>query len=389
MNELKLIKNCRLYNTSANEKTTDILIEGKYIKSLGSNSTADVNPGNAEVIDAGGRIVAPGFIEVHIQGAGGSDVLDNSVEALENISKTLASLGTTSYLGTTVVRPKDGNKHLKLAKEYVNKNLGGATLLGFHLEGPFININKKGGLDPDSIYAPSIQAMDEILDLLGNTLKMMTIAPELPGNLDVIKSVVKNSVIASFAHSEADYYQIKKGFDAGINHVTHLFNAMLPLNHRNPGPIAAIFEHSEITAQIISDGHHIHPSMVNLAYRLLGSERCICITDGMQGMGLPEGNYIYNGKEYISKAGAAKYLDGTLIGSTMSLGNIAIKFMGFTGCSLKEAIDSVTINPAKLLGIDDKKGSVEAGKDADLVILNDDYSVYRTVVNGEVVYKKG
>ncbi|MGE5410316.1 MAG: N-acetylglucosamine-6-phosphate deacetylase, partial [Clostridiales bacterium] len=309
-------------------------------------------------------------------------------EALENISKTLARLGTTTYLGTTVVRPKEDNKHLRLARQYVNKDLGGARLLGFHLEGPFINLKKKGGLDPNSIYEPSPKALDEILDVLGDTLKMMTIAPEVPGNLDLINLLVKNKVIASFAHSDANYEETKAGFEAGISHVTHLFNAMQPLSHRSPGPLGAIFENGKITAQLISDGHHLHPSVVNLAYKLLGSERCICITDGMQAMGLPEGKYQYNGREYISKSGAAKYPDGTLIGSTMSLGNIAVKFMEFTKCTFKTAMQTITTNPAKLLGIYDKKGSVDIGKDADLVLLDSDYSVYMTIVNGQIVYKK-
>ncbi|MDP4173100.1 MAG: N-acetylglucosamine-6-phosphate deacetylase [Bacteroidota bacterium] len=385
MNKRLIIKNCNIINTtSADDQNADILIEGGEIE--------DINKGieskDCTEIDSEGRIVVPGFIEVHIQGAGGSDVLDNSKEALENISKTLARLGTTTYLGTTVVRPQEDNKHLRLARQHVNKDLGGAKLLGFHLEGPFINPKKKGGLDPNSIYEPSPKALDEILDVLGDTLKMMTIAPEVPGNLDLIKLLVKNKVIASFAHSDANYEETKAGFEAGISHVTHLFNAMQSLSHRSPGPLGAIFENEKITAQLISDGHHLHPSVVNLAYKLLGSERCICITDGMQAMGLPEGKYLYNGREYISKSGAARYPDGTLIGSTMSLGNIAVKFMEFTKCSFKTAMQTITTNPAKLLGIYDKKGSVDIGKDADLVLLDSDYSVYMTIVNGQIVYKK-
>lgn len=378
-----LIKNAHLYNSDSNE-VTDILIHNNSISRIEKN----IQEETAQIIDAGGRTLAPGFIEVHLQGAGGSDILDNSSEALNNISKALGALGTTLYLGTTVVKPETDNAHLKTALEFVNKETGGAVLAGFHLEGPFINIRKKGGLNPTGIYEPSERALEEILELLGSSLKMMTIAPELPGNLKLIKNLVKNGTVASFAHSDAGYEETKAGFDAGINHVTHMFNAMNPLNHRAPGPIAAIAENKNVTAQLISDGHHLHPAVVNLAYSLLGAERCICITDGMQAMGLPEGRYTYNGREYTSKDGAARYDDGTLIGSTMSLGNIALKFREFTGCSLKQAIDTVTVIPAKLLGIYERKGSIEAGKDADIVIFDNDMSIHTTIIAGKAVYRK-
>ncbi len=378
-----LIKNCKLFN-ELNDKPKDILIESGRISKIESN----IQIKSDQLIDARERIVSPGLIDVHIQGAGGADILDNSIASLQTISKTLSRIGTTSYLGTTVVKPEENNQHLRLAKEYINKKMGGSVLLGFHLEGPFINIQKKGGLDPSSIYASSDEKLDEILEITDNTLRMMTIAPELPGNLKIIKRLVENNVIASFAHSNATYEETKKGFDAGINHVTHIFNAMPSLHHRNPGPIAAIFENKNITVQIISDGHHIHPSIIKMIYHLIGNDRSICITDGMHGIGLRDGNYFYNKKEYISKNGAARYLDGTLIGSTTSLLNIVLKFKEFTGCSLEHAVNTASLNPAKLLKIDNCKGSLKEGKDADLIILDNDYSVFATFVEGELVYRK-
>lgn len=384
MNDSVLIKNCTLYNSSPGDQI-DILVENSRISKI-AKDVQDVS--NIPVLDAGKKIAAPGFIDVHIQGAGGFDILDCSEEAIRTMSQTLARLGTTGFLGTTVVKPTEKNAHLKLSHEFVNKNLSGATLLGFHIEGPFINMKRKGGLDPKSIYAYSPGALDEILDDTGGALRMMTIAPELEGHLDAIRMLVQNKVVASFGHSDATYEQTKKGFDAGINHVTHIFNAMPPLHHREPGPLSAIFENKNVSAQIISDGHHLHPSIINMIYKLLGAERCVCITDGVQGMGLHEGRYVYNGKKYESRNGAARYMDGTLIGSTMSLGNIALKFKEFTGRSLREAIDTITINPAKLLKIDDRKGSIDKGKDADIVLFDDDYSIYATLVSGKVVYKK-
>lgn len=373
-----LIKNCLLYDK--NELTDILIVDGK-IKEIGKQS----NPADDNIIDAGGKTIIPGLIEVHLQGAGGADILDGTEDAVLTISKTLAKLGTTSFLGTTVVKPADDNRHLRTASKLVNKELNGAYLLGFHLEGPFINSKKKGGLAPDSIYDSSPEKLEEIFDVLGNTLKMMTIAPEMPGNIGIIKELRKHNTIPSFAHSDATYEEALKGIEAGICHVTHIFNAMPPLQHRTPGPLAAIFEDKSISAQIISDGHHLHPSIVNIIYRMIGAERCICITDGVQGMGLPEGKYIYNGREYSSFEGAARYNDGTLIGSTTSLLNIALKFKEFTNCTFAEAINTVTKNPAKLLGLENKKGCITIGADADLVILNDDYSVSTTIINGKTV----
>jgi N-acetylglucosamine-6-phosphate deacetylase len=376
-----LIKNARLY--SEIETFKDVLVEnGKIAKIL----PADPSYSISSEIDAEGRILAPGFIDIHIQGAGGCDVLDGTEESLDKFSFTLAKLGTTGYLGTSVFLNNSDNQHLENAYKYYNKPPKGAVLLGVHLEGPFINPKKKGGLSKDAIIPPSREALLRVLDKTQDSLKLMTLAPELPGAPDITKTLLQQGVIPSFGHSDATYIEAKKGFELGIRHTTHIFNAMNPIHHREPGPITAIFERDDITAQIISDGHHLNPAIVNLIYRNIGYERCICITDGMQAMGLPEGGYIYNGREYISKAGAAKYTDGTLIGSTTSLGNIAHKFMEYTGCTPKEAIDSITYNPAKLLNLEKQTGSIKEGLNADLVILNKNFDALVTLVNGIIVH---
>jgi N-acetylglucosamine-6-phosphate deacetylase len=229
--------------------------------------------------------------------------------------------------------------------------------------------------------------MDNIYALLGDSLKMMTIAPELPRGLDVIKALVDRGTIASFGHSSATYEQTIQGFDAGINHVTHTFNAMPSLHHRTPGPLAAIFERADVTCQVITDGVHIHPSVLRLAYHALGSARFVTITDGMQAMGLPDGKYVYNGIEYEAKDGAARYRNGTLIGTAVGLNQMLARLRRFTGCTLTTAIDTVTKNPAAILGLTDTKGSISKGKDADLVVLNHDLSAHATLVGGKIVYQ--
>lgn len=383
MSKNLLITNCKLFSSLEDKKTISILIEDGKITQIGKirkDSVYDF------IIDAEGRVVTPGFIEVHIQGAGGADALDGTVEALEAISQTCARFGTTSFLATTVFKPDGDNRHLKVAAENVGSELGGANLLGIHIEGPFISMKKKGMILPECICTPSPAVFDEIRNSVKDTLKIMTIAPELDRNLDIIRSLVDSGIVASFGHSNASYEETWKGIDAGISHVTHLFNAMPSIHHRAPGPLLAIFESDELSVQIISDGVHIHPPVVKFAFELIGGERLITITDGMQAMGLPDGTYIYNGIEYESKNGTARYHDGTLIGTSLGLSQMILSFMEFTDCSLDVAVKTVTENPARLLGINDQKGTIDIGKDADLVILDHDYSVWSTIVGGKVVF---
>ena len=382
MTERLLITNCRLFDAPADEQDTSVLIENGVIAQIGYAGSCE------KILDAEGRTIAPGFIDVHIQGAGGADVLDGTVEALSAISQTSARFGVTGFLATTVFKPDDGNEHLAIAADCVGRDLGGASLLGIHLEGPFISLEKKGMIQPGCICPPSRRILDELMDATKGHLDLMTIAPELPDCLEIIRSLVDSDIVAAFAHSNATYDQTLAGFDAGISHVTHLFNAMVSCHHRSPGPLIAIFQTDHITAQLIPDGVHLHPSVLRFAFETLGPERSIPITDGMQAIGLGDGEFIYNGIEYESKDGTARYEDGTLIGTALGLSQLLQRFIAFTNCPLDVAIKTVTQNPACLLGLDDRKGAVAVGKDADLVLLDDDLSVHATIVAGKIVFRK-
>ena len=385
MSQRLLITNCRLFNARLNEQTTSVLIENGVIAQIGkieSGTNCD------DTLDAQGRILAPGFIDVHIQGAGGADILDGTPEALEAISRTCARFGTTGFLATTVFKPDQKNQHIALAAEYTNRDLGGANLLGIHLEGPFISLKKKGMILPNCICLPSEKILDEIQHITDGHLRLMTIAPELPGSLGIIQMLVNSCVIASFGHSSATYEQTYDRFDAGISHVTHLFNAMPTIHHREPGPLVAIFGAESVTAQIITDGVHIHPAVLKFTYENLGPDRAIPITDGMQAIGLGDGMFIYNGVEYESKAGAARYKDGTLIGTSLGLSQMLEKFSLLTDCPVETAIQMASKNPARLLRLENKKGSISVGKDADLILLDDNFSVYMTIVAGKIVFRK-
>jgi N-acetylglucosamine-6-phosphate deacetylase len=385
MTQNLLVTNCRLFDAADKKQTISILIENGVITQIGQIKAKSIS---CKSIDARGLIIAPGFIDIHIQGAGGADILDANLEALKTISKTCSRFGTTSFLATTVFKPNQANHHLALAAECADSNLGGANLLGIHLEGPFISPQKRGMIQPDCICLPSLQIMDEIHAMTKGRLKMMTIAPELPNNLQIIKRLADSKIIASFGHSSATYEQTLAGFDAGITHVTHLFNAMLPLHHRLPGPLPAIFQTKNITVQLITDGVHVHPAVVRFAFEALGYGRILPITDGIQAMGLPDGRYVYNGIEYESKNGAARYKDGTLIGTSLGLNQLLSGFMNITNCPFDAAIRTVTEKPAALLGISDKKGSIAVGKDADLTLLDEDCSIHTTIVGGKIAFEK-
>jgi N-acetylglucosamine-6-phosphate deacetylase len=219
-------------------------------------------------------------------------------------------------------------------------------------------------------------------------LRMMTIAPEPAGSHQIIQRLVKRGIIASMGHTTASYEETKAGFDAGISHVTHLFNAMPSMHHRLPGPLPAIIENPGITAQIIADGVHLHPAVLKFAFDILGQSRCLTITDGMRSTGLGDGIYDYDGIEYESKNGTSRYHDNTLTGTTLGQNQILQRLMKMTGCDLVSAIRTASANPAKILGLENSKGSIAAGLDADIVILDDECNVMATIVGGRIVYQK-
>ncbi|UCD39022.1 MAG: N-acetylglucosamine-6-phosphate deacetylase, partial [Fidelibacterota bacterium] len=363
----------------------DILIEKGRITRM---DTAMDKPVDIPTLDAAGRTLIPGLIDVHVHGAGGGDTSDGEGKSMEAMSTTLARLGITSFLATAMPRPEIANRHLEIAAGLAGHDLGGALLLGLHLEGPFISVEKRGGIQIPAILPPTPEHLDQILAVTGDKLRMMTIAPEIDGALEVIRELARRDIIPSFGHSDADFQQTQAGIEAGISHVTHLYNTMRVLHHRDPGPVPAIFEHPDVTVQIICDGIHLHRDMVRYIYRQFGEDRCVCITDGMRSIGMPEGRFIYYGQEFESIDGAARYLDGTLIGTTLDLRQMMLNFMEFTGCTLESAVKAASTNPARTLNLHDRKGSIEVGKDADLVLLDHDLSVWATLVNGRMVYQR-
>lgn len=413
-----LLLSCRLYDAPGDAAPVDVLVASGRIVSVGGRqatpapaaapgarradaldapgSSRSPAPGPAQglaahaperrVLDAGGRTLVPGFIDLHVHGGGGADVLDGTEDALRTVSKALARVGTTAFLATTFLDPDSGNRHLHTAAECVGRPLGGAELLGLHLEGPFVSPDRRGGLPLTAIRPPSTQLLEEILEMTAGRLRFMTIAPELPGALGLIRTLNERGVVAALGHTAARYEEARAGIAAGIRHATHLYNAMPPLHHREPGPLLAIFEDERVTADFVCDGVHVHPAVVGWTYRVLGPRRCVCISDGVRAVGLPDGRYLYASREFEAKEGTARYLDGTLIGTAAGVGSLALRLQRYASCPLPDAVHAATRNPARLLGLASRKGSIEPGKDADLVILEPDGSVWATIVGGQIVY---
>lgn len=380
-----LLRNCRLFDAPPAAPPVELWVSDGSIAAVGA--VPDLPP-DVPVLDAGGRTLIPGLIDLHIHGAGGADVRDGTPDALRTMSVALARMGTTSFVGTTPTQPHLQDRHLEAAAPLVGAALGGARLLGLYLEGPFANTEKRGGLPAASLYPPATGALERILELCRGTLRVMTVAPELPGALGVIERLAAAGVVPAFGHSNASYEQTRDGIAAGIRHVTHLFNAMAPLHHRAPGPLPALLDAEHVTVELIADDVHLSRQVTRFAARIFGPERCACITDAMPPAGLPDGRYRFAGLECEARDGVARYPDGTLIGTAIPLLEIVRRFQTYTGASFARAVHSATRVPARILGIEHRTGSIESGKDADLVLLDPDGTVWATLVAGEVVYRK-
>ncbi|MGQ9479608.1 MAG: N-acetylglucosamine-6-phosphate deacetylase [Thermoproteota archaeon] len=379
-----VIRNARMINPFS-EAECDILIENGKVNEIGKGISLQ---GVHEVIDASGRLVFPGFIDVHIHGAGGYDTLDEDKDAVKALSEVCVRFGVTGFLATTLYKPGGENKHIDVILKGVSEGLEGASMLGLHMEGPFISPMKRGAIQESSICKPSEEVLSKILKNCRGWLRMMTIAPELEGSHAVIRRLLEIGVIPSFGHSAAPHKETLESIRIGVKHVTHLFNTMNPLHHRDPGPLIAIFESKEVTVQLISDGVHVHPSIVSFASRILGDDRIILITDGVRSLGMPDGRYVYDGIEYTTVNGTGYLEDGTLVGNALGLNELAKRFWSFTGFPLTSIAKVTSYNSAKLLGLDDRKGSIEVGKDADIVVMDTEFNVLHTFVMGELVFSR-
>jgi len=274
----------------------------------------------AEVIKGKDKFIVPGYIDLHVHGGGGSDVMDGDYEAINQIAIARSHFGTTSFLPTTMTMSKDKIiRSLRSIYKAVKKGTAGAEILGIHMEGPYINPEKKGAQREIDIREPSIKEFTELNKASGNLIRLVTIAPEMPGAIDFIRWLHQQDIIVSVGHSNATYQQVQEGIQAGLSHVTHIFNAIRGLHHREPGVVGAALSSPKLIVEMIADGIHIHPVVMKILTKAKENEKIVLITDAMRAAGLKEGTYDLGGQEVIVTKGQARLKDGTLAGSVLTM----------------------------------------------------------------------
>ncbi|WP_282139261.1 N-acetylglucosamine-6-phosphate deacetylase [Rossellomorea aquimaris] len=387
--EKLLILDGNIYGEDTVYEKGYIKIENGMITEMGERSQL-TNTEEFKVISLPhGYSVVPGMIDIHIHGVNGADTMDATREALDTMTVTLPKEGTTSFLATTMTEASGAiEKALKATADYMSdhQKSGQAEILGLHLEGPFINPDKAGAQPLNRIQKPNVEVFKNWHALSGENIKLVTLAPELDDEYELIRYLKENGIVASVGHSSATYDQIGEAIDAGLSHVTHLFNQMSGLHHREPGIVGASFLRKELMVELISDGIHVRPEVVQLAFDQITDERLILITDSMRAKCLKNGQYDLGGQMVTVKDGKALLDEDTLAGSVLKMKDAFTNIQEFTTGDMRSAIRMTAENPARQLNVFDRKGSLAPRKDADIVILDENKDVYTTICKGKIAY---
>ncbi len=341
-------------------------------------------PADAEVIDCGGGYITPGFIDLHIHGYLGRDVCDANTQSIKTIATGLLENGVTGFLPTTMTVDMTVIKGaLEACREVKNSGeFYGAEILGVHAEGPYISASKKGAQDERYILKPDAEFVKKYADII----KIITLAPEEDKDfLEIKKMTEETSVTVSMGHTSADYETAMASTKSGVSHATHLFNAMTPLTHRAPGVVGAALN-SDVSCELIVDTYHVNPALYNMVYKMKGRKLCF-ITDCLPAGGLPEGEYTLGGAKIIYKDNICKLEDGTIAGSVLRFNKAPWNVYNNSNIPLYECVNCATLNPATVIGVSDKKGSIEVGKDADIVVLDNEFNVKKTILGGKIRYE--
>jgi N-acetylglucosamine-6-phosphate deacetylase len=361
-----------------------LVIDDQRIAAMGPRDAIEV-PAGARNIDLPDLILAPGFIDIHVHGGAGHDVMESDGTALAAMERQMARHGVTSYIPTTVTAPVDRTlaalDHLGKSIARREPEAGRALPLGIHLEGPFISHVKRGVHPPANLLPPSPEMFDRFWQASGGAIRMMTIAPELGGAAETIRRARVLGVRCSLGHSDASFDETRAAITAGAEHATHTFNAMRALDHRNPGILGAVLTESTLSADIIVDGVHVDPSVVRLFLAAKGPERAILITDAISATGMPDGKYRLGAFDVEVSGNRCEY-QGKLAGSVLTLDRAVRNVMSFAGWTLQQSVRLATLNPARLLGLSGERGTLAPGRTADMVALTPDGRVARTIVAG-------
>lgn len=369
---MKII-NAKVYTEDGTFQVKDVCTDGEKIA---EQSADDV------VIDGSGCYLIPGLTDIHFHGCVGHDFCDGSHESIEAMAVYEASQGITTIVPATMTLGRDTLKGIcEAAASYPNEK--GAILCGINMEGPFIAMARKGAQNGDYVHEPDAEMFRELNAASGNMVKLLAIAPEVPGAMECIDEL-KDEVVLSVAHTTADYEVTKEAINHGVHHVTHLYNAMAGISHRAPGVVGAAADDERVEAELICDGIHIHPATVRQTFKMFGDDRIILISDSMEATGMPDGEYALGGQKVIKKGNLATLEDGTIAGSATNLMDclrVAVQKMEIP---LASAVKCAAVNSAKSVGIYDKYGSIAVGKTANMVLLKeDDLSTVKVILKGK------
>lgn len=361
-----------------------LLLEDGHISTLGTREDLEI-PARARHLDFPGATLAPSFFDIHFHGAAGHDVMEATPESLSAVSEFLITRGVGAFFPTTVSAPLDAIlRSLEgLAKLMASGKSTGARPLGIHLEGPFLSHNKRGVHPPEHLLAPSLKVFDRMWQASEGRIRLVTVAPELEGAEEFIAHAVSLGVRVSLGHSDAGTAAARAGVAAGASSATHTFNAMRALDHRNPGILGVALTDDSLFAEIICDGIHVDPALVDLFWKAKGPERAILVTDAMSATGMPEGTYTLGGFP-VQVAGGRATSNGVLAGSVLTLDRAVRNFAEFTGAPLAQVARLATLNPARMTGLEEEVGTLAAGRRADITVLDAQGGVLATILNGEV-----
>lgn len=374
-----LFRNFRIVYPDRIEEGSLQVLKGKIAR-IGNFDAQDPEG----ILEGNGRYLSPGFIDIHIHGAGGKDTMEGTFDALNTISEVIAAHGTTAFLPTTMTMGVEAiQKAIAAAADAVGKTRG-ASIIGVHLEGPFISSNAIGAQNPNYVLSPDIASYEEMTRGHSGMVKNITLAPEAEGAKALIPYLRERGVNVSIGHTKATYEEAMEGIRLGCNHSTHLFNAMSPMTHRAPGVVGAIFD-SDITTETISDGIHIAYPVLRMAYRQKTSDRVLLVTDAMEACGMPDGTYSLGGQDVITKDGAARLRSGALAGSILTMDMAIRNVLKNTSLPLHEIVKMASLNGAVFAKVDDRKGRIAQGYDADLVVFDEEIHIDHVFIEGRQV----
>ncbi len=376
-----LIKNGLVYTENYTFEKRDLSFANGVITAVGLPGTL---PEETEILDATGKYVLPGYVDIHVHGAAGTDFSDGTEADIRNMAAYEATQGVTSFCGTTMTFSEEILSGIMDAANNVMANPGEkeCTLRGINMEGPFISMAKKGAQNGKYIMAPNFEMFDRLQKRSGNRIRLVDIAPEEEGSMDFIKKASKSCTV-SIAHTTAGYDIAAAAYKAGASHATHLFNAMPAYQHRDPGVVGAAGDYAA-HVEIISDGIHLHPSVVRNTFRMFGADRVCLISDSMRAAGMPNGEYSLGGQKVIMTDGKATLEDGTIAGSAVCLAEMVRRAVRF-GIPVETAVRAATANTAKAAGLFDTVGSLEVGKCADVVIMDRDLTPEKIFLRGKAL----